>query len=1364
MSARIAHWLYSVFILSLIAISSNRSDAVAQDIIAISGDGKIYRIDPATCQIKSTVNVSPPLNSFETITGHRVATEPDSGPPFGFHTVHRVTTLDSSSNDYRNRTLNLSSGALSAGCIYATGLNGTPIGTPSNYSSQFFPIPVPPYFISHLDNNGKVYYSGSCNAGTTLFGSLPIGTYTANTVGPNGNLFVVKVVGGGSQQLVEVAMSMSPDVPQAPTVLGTWTIPTVTYPQAWNVLGIAIDVDGRLYAIVNKGISCVGHGYGDVIIAKSNETLGSSSTLTLVEKSTIFSWFNGGVGCLDFPVHQMSFDEVYPAISTFTANDQCGAIQFTADWTNGIGSGTITSSTDSNFSVAINDGETKSVVVIGTQLTTYTLTVQTLSGIVTTTTDDAQIMRAPSIGVTTVTPSSGCPGMTPLLSFAVDGGTPTATYQLVDLSTNAVVKSGTVTNPIQYSAPQLSADKTYELRLSNPCDNPKKAVAIDVFASPNVTSTSMSPLVACPGDLITFSADISLGDVLPVQWELLQNESAIRSGSTNTTHVDVPAFSALASDAWYRIGVKNSCMMGFVYSDPIKLSIKKTPTILSWQLQPSGLVCTGDSVQVQATLSSGILPVDWQLKQVGGGITLTGQAATSSILSSFPAPAADASYQLGIKDVCTGAYVFTSAVSVDVKPSPQITQELTATPVAEGSPFLLSVVAIGDSPLKYTWYRDGVQVQQGPNAFYYVPSATIANAGNYDVVVDQTNPPLCGSDSSSALVNVVIAPQNVIATQGQHTDKILLTWSAVPGAASYRVSRADTASGMGLVSLGSWQPGLSFSDLSAIPGIDYWYQVKASPTLDGATSSQASAFTSGWRKLSAPTGVSAIDASIDAWIEVTWNFPAANSSGAGFYRVYRSITNDFATAEPVSSWINTKKVLNPSLGQFDNGAPANTNFFYWVEASVDAMGSRSSDPSVADTGSRLSTLPPPLNVTAATPVMIVLLDYSKHMGVASRWDDAVAMAKDDVKKFFAQCSTGAVAVWTFGSEYPSNLTLGYVDQASAMLALDALPPLPSNETASLSAALCSSLLNLCSQSATGGSCSPFSSIYPTPANGRILSIYSAGTHDSTFPNICSGPSDTNPSHNTCIAGPSAYTVGTWQWFVCNFLSPTNPCTAIFVRDWDALGGLPPSGGSPLAEFAISSGGAAQTVVDGQPLPPSFFDDCNNNLISDATDISNGTSIDCNSDGVPDECQSQLDCDGIGGLDSCQLAAHPELDRNENQQIDACEGFKLTGPTLPISGLTSTILSVGASPNTVEFVIAGLQTGTFALACPGQPVGIVDFVNYGAPLLWLLPTDGTGFSLLELPIPPGIAGLTAYFQGIELAPTCRTSNVLGLTFQ
>jgi len=65
-----------------------------------------------------------------------------------------------------------------------------------------------------------------------------------------------------------------------------------------------------------------------------------------------------------------------------------------------------------------------------------------------------------------------------------------------------------------------------------------------------------------------------------------------------------------------------------------------------------------------------------------------------------------------------------------------------------------------------------------------------------------------------------------------------------------------------------------------------------------------------------------------------------------------------------------------------------------------------------------------------------------------------------------------------------------------------------------------------------------------------------------------------------------------------------------------------------------------------------FFDCNDNGVPDAQDIADLTSLDCNLDSVPDECQN--DCNGNSIPDDCDVANGTSPDDNGNGVPDECD--------------------------------------------------------------------------------------------------------------
>ncbi len=112
-------------------------------------------------------------------------------------------------------------------------------------------------------------------------------------------------------------------------------------------------------------------------------------------------------------------------------------------------------------------------------------------------------------------------------------------------------------------------------------------------------------------------------------------------------------------------------------------------------------------------------------------------------------------------------------------------------------------------------------------------------------------------------------------------------------------------------------------------------------------------------------------------------------------------------------------------------------------------------------------------------------------------------------------------------------------------------------------------------------------------------------------------------------------------------------------------------GCPLT-CMVSLTGMVTTDPGGDPVPGTpdptpgdtpvtLFVDCNDNDVDDADDIANGTSTDCNANGIPDECENLADCNENGVPDICDIDPNdPDGDGsssddcNNNETPDECE--------------------------------------------------------------------------------------------------------------
>ena len=110
---------------------------------------------------------------------------------------------------------------------------------------------------------------------------------------------------------------------------------------------------------------------------------------------------------------------------------------------------------------------------------------------------------------------------------------------------------------------------------------------------------------------------------------------------------------------------------------------------------------------------------------------------------------------------------------------------------------------------------------------------------------------------------------------------------------------------------------------------------------------------------------------------------------------------------------------------------------------------------------------------------------------------------------------------------------------------------------------------------------------------------------------------------------------------------------------------------------------------------------------------NGTSADCDLDGVPDECQiagGAADCNGNAVLDACEISADPGLDINGNGQLDTCEevGVRYCSPAVPNStGSAAVVHALGSttfSANNLSIAASSIPVNSFGFFLTSQNQG------------------------------------------------------------
>ncbi|MBN2010287.1 hypothetical protein JW960_13160, partial [candidate division KSB1 bacterium] len=195
------------------------------------------------------------------------------------------------------------------------------------------------------------------------------------------------------------------------------------------------------------------------------------------------------------------------------------------------------------------------------------------------------------------------------------------------------------------------------------------------------------------------------------------------------------------------------------------------------------------------------------------------------------------------------------------------------------------------------------------------------------------------SDSYFTIRPNVSVPDNVIASDGEYTNKIRVTWDSATNASYYRVFRSTDSSGDNAIALANWQTSTSYTDESPTPGQTYYYCIKAATSSVGANATDCSAHNSGWRKLAAPSALTASDGLFTDRVEVTWN----ETLGANCYRVFRAASNNVENAVGISQW-------QTNTNYDDHTVTAGQTYYYWAKAAINSSGDRASDYSAVDFG------------------------------------------------------------------------------------------------------------------------------------------------------------------------------------------------------------------------------------------------------------------------------------------------------------------------------------------------------------------------------------------------------------------------------
>lgn len=378
--------------------------------------------------------------------------------------------------------------------------------------------------------------------------------------------------------------------------------------------------------------------------------------------------------------------------------------------------------------------------------------------------NEVLIISGPSgFSGTTIASGVAVAGFTWKIAVVVPVGSGTALSRITTATRVIAIKipniAGVRSNPWQNyitTAAQIQADTGYtffsELPASVATALRAKVDGAAAVGSPTIT-TQPSTQTAAIGGSATFSV-VAVGDApLAYQWSRDEVELA---GATSAT-LTLPALTAAAVGN-YTVVVRNG--VGSITSVAAPLVLTGLPPLIV-TAPPARTVVAGATATF-AVIASGSPTLGYQWRRAGVPITGNASAATASLIL-VNAQAADAALYDVVVTNSVGSVTSAAATLAVTPAAPTIATAPVAQTVAPGVSATLTVVASGTAPFTYQWRRAGVAILGNPSATttaLVLPAATVADAGNYDVVITNA----LGTVTSAPLaLTVAVAPPPVVA-------------------------------------------------------------------------------------------------------------------------------------------------------------------------------------------------------------------------------------------------------------------------------------------------------------------------------------------------------------------------------------------------------------------------------------------------------------------------------------------------------------------------------------------------------------------------------------------------------------------------
>jgi hypothetical protein len=341
-----------------------------------------------------------------------------------------------------------------------------------------------------------------------------------------------------------------------------------------------------------------------------------------------------------------------------------------------------------------------------------------------------------------------CEGAALNLSVAANGTS--LTYQW---RKNTVNIAGATSATYSIAAATAADGGSYDVIVTGTCGTETSAAVTVTVNAPVVVTAQPVAQTICAGAAASFSVTAT-GSGLTYQW---RKNTVNIAGATSASYSIAAANAADAGN--YDVVISGSC--NNVTSTSVALTVN-TPVAITTQ-PGAQAVCLGANATFTVVTTGTVTGYQWRKNTVN----ITG--ATSATYTITGVTAGDAaSYDVVITGPCGNATSTAAALSLNA--ATVINTQPVAQTLCALNAINLSVSAAGSGTLTYQWRKGGTPITGATSATFNIASASVADGGNYDVVVTGA----CGSVTSNSVAVTVNACTALPSVDADVTSALLM--------------------------------------------------------------------------------------------------------------------------------------------------------------------------------------------------------------------------------------------------------------------------------------------------------------------------------------------------------------------------------------------------------------------------------------------------------------------------------------------------------------------------------------------------------------------------------------------------------------